>query len=153
VFLYRPDSIYDDVPDQFYRFPAMYLSRARQFVGDWVVYMEPAKAGVRGYHAVAKVKDIVPDPEREGMFKALIEPHTYLELGRDVPFRRDGDLIERGILNEEGKISGRAQAAVRPLAIEDFNRILRFGLVSEEELLPRLGAMPVAGMVQEEAAV
>ena len=151
VFLYRPDSIYEDVPDLFYRFPASYLSRARQFVGDWVVYMEPVKAGRRGYHAVAKVRSIVPDTDRLGMFKALIEPNSYLELGHDVPFRRDGALIEQGILNEQGKISGRAQAAVRPLGIEDFNRILRFGLVSEDELLPRMGSLPVAAIVREDA--
>ena len=153
VFLIRPDSIYDDQPDVKYQFPSPYLSRASQFVGNWIVYMEPVKAGRRGYHAVAKVDRIVSDPSAAGMYLAVIEPGTYLELGRDVPFRWQGELVERGILNEEGKISGRAQSAVRPISNADFNRIIELGLVDADELLPRVGQEEAAsGLLQEEHA-
>ena len=53
VFLYREDSRYDDRPWALYQFPEQYLTRASQMVGDWVIYMEPVKAGRKGYHAVA----------------------------------------------------------------------------------------------------
>ena len=153
VFLYRPDSIYDDLPEEFYRFPPQYLSRAQQFVGDWIVYMEPVKAGPRGYHAVGQVQQIIRDPANASMFLALIEPGTYLPLGKNVPFRVQGEIVERGVLNEIGNISGRAQAAVRPLSNSDFNRIVELGLVGEDELLPRTGDIDLsASLLQEEQA-
>lgn len=49
------------------------------------------------------------------MFLALIEPETYLDFVRPVPFSGAEGVIERGLLNDAGAISGRAQAAVRPL--------------------------------------
>lgn len=140
VFVIRSDSPYDDQPEIHYQFPAQYLSRASQFVADWVLYYEPVKAGARGYHAAAKVQQIVPDPTRAAHYLALIEPGTYLTFEQDVPFRIDGELVERGVSNDEGRISGRAQSAVRPIAIDDFNRIISIGLLDEAELLPRSGA-------------
>jgi putative restriction endonuclease len=140
VFVIRSDSPYDDQPEIHYQFPAQYLSRASQFVGDWILYYEPMKGGARGYHAAAKVRQIVPDPTRTGHYLALIEPGSYLTFEEDVPFRVSGELVERGVLNDQGQISGRAQSAVRPIANEDFNRIVSIGLPDEPELLPRSGA-------------
>ncbi|MGF1973950.1 hypothetical protein, partial [Staphylococcus aureus] len=61
VFLYREDSIYEDRPWEVYQFPSKnYLSRAEQIVGDWPIFMEPVKAGRKGYHAVGKVERIIP---------------------------------------------------------------------------------------------
>ena len=154
VFLIREDAIYNDDPTRHYQFPRMYFDRAAQCVGDWIVYMEPAKAGRRGYHAVAKVLNVVPDPSREGMFLALIEPGSYLEFGRDVSFRHLGELVERGLLTDDGRVSGgRAVWAVRPLSDADFNRIVGLGLVQEDELLPREDETEFAeALVQEEHA-
>jgi putative restriction endonuclease len=140
VFVIRSDSPYDDQPEVHYQFPAQYLSRASQFVSDWVLYYEPVKAGARGYHASAKVREIVPDPTRASHYLALIEPGTYLTFEQDVPFRIRGELVERGVLNEQGAISGRAQSAVRPISTEDFNRIIAIGLPDEPDVLPRSGA-------------
>ena len=58
-----------------------------------------------------------------------------------MPFSDASGPIERGVLNEFGKISGRAQAAVRPISLEDFNRIIDRGIPEEEPLLPRIGAL------------
>jgi putative restriction endonuclease len=140
VFVIRSDSPYDDQPEIHYQFPAQYLSRASAFAGDWILYYEPIRGGARGYHAAAKVRQIVPDPTRPSHFLALIEPRTYLTFERDVPFRIAGDIVERGVLNERGAISGRAQSAVRPISDDDFNRIVAVGLPDEPELLPRSGA-------------
>lgn len=138
VFIHRTDSIYDDVPSKRYQFPKQYLTRVQQCEGDWIVYLEPGKVRrTKGYFAVAKVQKIIPDPGKSDMFLAVIEPGTYLDFGDPVPFRDRDDLVEQGLLNEEGKISGRAQAAVRPLSQEDFVRIVERGLGSGEDILPR----------------
>lgn len=152
VFLYREDSRYDDRPWAVYQFPPQYLSRANQMVGDWVIFMEPANAGRKGYHAVAKVERITPDPSKTGMFLAVIDPTSYLPFDRNVPFQTGRDYPEQSILNEAGKISGRAQAAVRTIPVGDFNRIIDLGLASHDELLPRTGAEIGLASVAEEQA-
>lgn len=139
VFLFRSDSIYEDRPEERYHFPSQYLSRASQFVGDWVLYFEPVKAGSKGYHAAAKVSRIIPDPSAAGMYFALIEPGSYLPFEHNVRFRMDGEVVEQGLLNDEGKISGRAQSAVRPISVGDFDRILSIGIPDDDDLLPRSG--------------
>lgn len=150
VFLYREDSPYDDRPWDRYQFPDQYLTRASQMVGDWVIYMEPVKAGRKGYHAVAKVDRITPDPSSPGMHLAIIDPNSYLDFDHNVPFQSGGDYPERSVLNEAGNVSGRAQAAVRPIPAEDFNRIVGLGLDTHEELLPRSESEIAPGLVAEE---
>ena len=152
VFLYREDSRYEDKPWSVYQFPELYLSRACQMIGDWVLYMEPVKAGRKGYHAVAKVESITPDPLNSGMFLAIIDPNSYLPFDEDVPFQTGGDYPERSVLNEEGRVSGRAQAAVRTIPLADFNRIVALGLDTNDELLPRTGSKLGLAAVAEEQA-
>jgi len=143
VFLHRLDSIYDDQPEVQYQFPKQYLSRAAQFVGDWIVYYEPRRGPTaKGYYAIARVEQVVPDPATTGMYLALIEPGSYLQFEKDVPFSGPEGPVERGVLNDAGSISGRAQAAVRPISIEDFNRIIERGFPDEEPLLPRADNPP-----------
>lgn len=134
----RPDSIYDDSPAEQYQFPKQYLDRAQGSVGDWIVYLEPAKVkNTRGYFAVARVKKIVSDDTTPGRFLALIEENSYLDFANPVPFNDGTGPIERGLLNEKGKLSGRAQAAVRPISNNDFLRILEIGAGQDEPVLPR----------------
>jgi len=115
VFMHRSDSIYDDSPAERYQFPKQYLGRAEGSVGDWIVYLEPTKVvGTRGYFAIAQVQQIIPDPKAPEMFLALIEPGSYLDFAQSVPFSDADGPVERGLLNDQGKLSGRAQAAVRP---------------------------------------
>jgi len=138
VFVHREDSRYDDRPLERYQFPKSYFSRAAQFEGGWVLYYEPTKVlQSRGYYAAAKIEKIIPDVTAEDMFLALIAPGSYFELPRAVPFKDAGGLLERGLYNEVGKISGRAQAAVRPISEADFNRILDRGLEGFDMPLPR----------------
>lgn len=151
VFLYREDSRYEDRPWAVYQFPDSYLSRAAQMVGDWVIYMEPVKAGRKGYHAVAKVDQITPDPSSPGMHLAIIDPNSYLDFDHNVPFQSGGEYPERSVLNEAGNVSGRAQAAVRRIPAEDFNRIVGLGLDTHDELLPRSGAETAASVAEEQA--
>ena len=143
VFMHRPDSIYEDSPAEQYQFPKQYLGRAAGCVGDWVVYLAPTKVeGPRGYFAIARVARIIGDPKAPGMHRALIEPGSYLEFSSVVPFRDETGLpVERGLLNEAGRVSGRAQAAVRPISAADFDRIVARGLEDPQPLLPREGAL------------
>lgn len=152
VFIHRSDSIYDDTPAERYQFPPQYLGRVRACIGDWIVYYEPRKVpGTRGYFAAAKVEQVVADPSATGMYLALIEPGSYLDFPNPVPFAdADGAVIERGVLNEAGRISGRAQAAVRGLSASDFARIVDLGLAEDNVLLPRVGASKAPSAVREE---
>jgi putative restriction endonuclease len=151
VFIHRSDSIYDDTPAEKYQFPKQYLDRARACIGDWIVYYEPRKViGTKGYHAVAKVERIIPDPSTPGMYLALIEPGSYLDFAMPVPSADTNGPIERGVLNDQGRISGRAQAAVRGLSASDFNRIVQAGLAEGDALLPRTDIPSDATTVREE---
>jgi putative restriction endonuclease len=139
VFIHRLDSIYDDNPAEQYQFPSQYLSRVEACLGDWIIYYEPRKvADTRGYFAIARVGHVIPDPSVSGMYLALIEPGSYLDFASPVPFSGSAGPIERGVLNEQGRISGRAQSAVRSISSTDFNRIVELGLAEGTPLLPRL---------------
>ena len=139
VFTHRTDSAYNDVPSEQYQFPKKYLSRARQCEGDWIVYLEPSKVkNSKGYFALARVREIVSDPENQNMFFALIEKGSYLDFGDPVQFRNHDEVVEKGLLNEDGRISGRAKAAVRPISPIDFARIIELGLNQPDKILPRV---------------
>lgn len=131
VFMHKDGSIYDDIPEVRYQFPKSYLSRAKQMVGDWIVYREPVKTPQsKGFFAVAKVERIIPDPEVDDRFRAIIEEGSYLPFEPTVPHKIDGEPVERDLAN--------AQASVRPLSNSDFARIIALGL-PDEEYLPREG--------------
>ena len=137
VFVVGSHSIYADEPDRFYRFPPQWLKAAARSVGQWIVYQEPRRAGPRGYYAVAKVEQIVRDPVDVSMYLALIEPGSFLEFGRDVPFQADGQAVERGLLYTDGRLSnGRAIQSIRPISDDDFNRIVGMGLIDVDEVPP-----------------
>lgn len=153
VFIHRTDSIYDDSPTIRYQFPAQYLGRARACEGDWILYYEPRRVlETRGYFARARVERIIPDPSTPGMYFALIEPGSYQEFANAVPFSGPNGVAERGVLNEQGRISGRAQSAVRPISKQDFDRILDLGLHDDDVLLPRVDALDVGDRLREEPA-
>lgn len=139
VFVIGSHSIYEDEPERFYRFPPRWMANASKVVGNWIVYQEPRRAGQRGYYAVAKVDRIIPDPTNDTMFLALIEPGSFLEFGRDVPFQLDGRAVESGLLLPDGRVNGgRAIQSIRTISNADFNRIIELGLIDEDEFLPRI---------------
>lgn len=152
VFIHREDSRYNDTPAHRYHFPKQYLGRAQQCVGDWIVYYEPIKVrNSKGYWAMARVERIEPDTDKPGMYYAIIDTPSFIEFGTNLPFASDGIPIERGLLNDAGAVSGRAQAAVRPLSRQDFLRIANAGLDStNDDLLPRDDALINDPRVREE---
>ncbi|UOR08368.1 hypothetical protein LCM18_08980 [Qipengyuania flava] len=109
VFMHKDGSLYDDIPEVHYQFPKSYLSRAEQMIGDWIVYREPVKIpNSKGFFAVAKVEEIIPDPTEHDRYRAIIEAGSYLPFEPTVPHIVNSEQVERGVLNEEGKVSGRA---------------------------------------------
>ena len=135
IFIYRADSEYDDAPWERYQFPKRYLSEARKFGNGWVVFLEPTRAKeARAFFAVAKLGGIVPDTRLPDMYIAHVEPGTYLDFGRPVPFRDADGNLEKGLLNDYGVLSGMKQWSVRELAPEDFARIVGRGLTEEGSL-------------------
>jgi putative restriction endonuclease len=72
------------------------------------------------------------------MYLALIEPGSYLDFANPVAFNGATGPIEQGVLNDQGRISGRAQSAVRPISPSDFKRITDLGFEERVPLLPRL---------------
>jgi putative restriction endonuclease len=135
VLLHKAESIYDDEPDARYDFPRQYLKAVEEGVGDWVVYCEPAKAGPRGYFAVAKIAAVVPKPGAEGRYLALIEPGSYLEFDRSVPRLLEGRPWEVALRDGDGrpKSGGAQQLAVRRLPEGEFAAIVRAGLPDDLE--------------------
>lgn len=153
VFIHRSDSIYNDRPAEQYQFPSQYLRRVEACVGDWIIYYEPSKVeDSRGYFAVAKVQQVIPDPVTPDMYLALIEPGTYLDFINPVPFNGANGIVEKSVLNDEGRISGRAQSAVRPIGPSDFNRIIDLGLDNNESLLPRVDEIGTSFGFEDEQA-
>jgi putative restriction endonuclease len=152
VFIHRSDSIYEDSPAEQYQFPSQYLRRVEACVGDWIIYYEPSKvAETRGYFAIARVRQVIPDPGVSGMYLALIEPGSYLDFANPVPFNGATGPVEQGVLNDRGRISGRAQSAVRPISPGDFNRIFELGFEEKVPLLPRLDDdVPLPGLDEEQ---
>ena len=152
VFIHRLNSIYEDTPAEQYQFPRQYLRRVEACIGDWIIYYEPSKvADTRGYFAIAKVRQVIPDPSAPEMYLALIEPGSYLDFANPVPFNGATGPIESGVLNEQGRISGRAQSAVRPISPEDFRRIVELGFEEKVPLLPRFdNEMPAPGFDEEQ---
>ncbi|MFL6836367.1 MAG: HNH endonuclease [Bradyrhizobium sp.] len=152
VFIHRSDSIYDDSPAEQYQFPSQYLRRVEACVGDWIIYYEPRKiTETRGYFAIAKIREVISDPGDSGMYLALIEPGSYLDFANPVPFNGATGPVEQGVLNDQGRISGRAQSAVRSISTSDFKRIIELGFEEKAPLLPRLDDdMPLSGFDEEQ---
>lgn len=151
VFIHRSDSIYDDSPAERYQFPSQYLGRVEACIGDWIVYYEPRKVpNTRGYFAIARVQEVVPDPRMPALYFAVIEPGSYLDFASPVPFSGLDGVVERGLLNGDGRLSGRAQSAVRPISTADFNRILELGMARDPLALPRVGDPTFAAALRED---
>ena len=84
VFESSTDTAYDDQIASHYHFPKQYLKTAESTVGDWIVYREPFRGGGSGgYFAVARVKDVKPDPDKDNHYYASVD--YYLSFDVVVP--------------------------------------------------------------------
>ena len=153
VLTHKPHSIYDDLPEERYHFPATYLRQVEQAVGDFVVYYEPGRTGLgernrsgrRAYVATARVTGVTADSSWPGHFFAAIDPSSYVDFDRPVPFREGGHYYERQLQRDDGATSkGAFGRAVRPLSEHEYEAILCAGFARELSA-ERSAAVPSSG--------
>lgn len=147
VFVASVASRYDDVLEQQYHFPATYLTRVQQAVGDWIVYYEPRRGGGRlAYFAIAFVTGVTPDPNRPDHYYAHLR--DYQEFAAPVPLNAEGRPIESFLRNpDESLNNGAAINAVRILPRVEFDQICQLGMAAVLEEVPAVA--PASDLVAE----
>ncbi len=155
VLLHKANSIYDDEPDVRYDFPRNYLKAIEQAIGDWVVYYEPVKAGLRGYFAVAQISAVIENPAASGRCLALIKSGSYLPFDQDVPRLVGGRPLEAALAEPDGspKKGGAVQLAVRRLPETEFARIVELGLPENLEQVEAARYNAGPNEMEEEAQI
>ncbi len=140
VFTHKPGSIYDDLPEERYHFPAAYRRQVEATVGDFIVYYEPGRTGVderdrtgrQAYVATAQVIDVRPDSKRTNHFYAVLDSSTYVPFEHAVTFREGKHYYERQLQRDDGKTNkGAFGRAVRPISDQEYTDILRAGFARE----------------------
>ena len=136
--MHYPDSIYDDLPESRYHYPAQYRSKVEKLVGDYIVYYEPGKQG-RFYKAIAKVLRVEPDMDDKNKSYAIIQPQSYIPFERLVPLSLEGVYFNRAILDSNGRMNPAvSRSAVQIISNEDFAKIVNYGLPESTDELPRV---------------
>jgi len=140
VFYHKIGTSYADVTGKQYHFPAMYESRVRQTIGDWVVYYGPLPAlPSRYYWGVAKVRSVEPDPNNADHRFAYLE--DYIDFDRMVPYKENGG-YEVKLFSADGSVnSGRSVHAVRLIEPNEFASIASAGLTTPDEWPDRIDAL------------
>ncbi len=141
VFTTRPDSPYDDLPEERYHFPRRYLRAVRDALDDWIVYYEPRRGGGRlSYIATARLIDIEADLDRSDHYYAFVQ--DYLEFDRPVPFREGRSYYESSLQKLDGSPNrGGFGWAVRPLQDAEYRVILAAGFQNIEGVGEHLPAV------------
>lgn len=130
----KPDSIYDDLPEERYHFPRTYLRQAEAAVGDWVIYYRPRRGSgnrpsqpASTYFATARLVGIDPDPsDPSNLFYASVD--NYLEFDTAVSFRREEGSYEIELLKRDGTVNkGLFGRSIRRIDDTAFNSILQAG--------------------------
>jgi putative restriction endonuclease len=125
-------SRYNDVIEEHYHFPRVYLQTAERCLGDLILYRETGAAGGRkSYIAMARVVAIEPDPMSISHFYARVA--NYLPFDRPVPYRdADGRFAERLLREGDSAAAGRALRgrSVRIIDADDFTSIVNAGLAA-----------------------
>jgi putative restriction endonuclease len=125
---------YKDLPEARYHFQRSYLNRARQTVGDHIVYYEPRRPSVelssmggrQSYFGVARVTAVIEDSELADHYFALID--DYLDFDRPEPFAEGTEYYESALKKADGSTNrGAFGHAVRLIPDEEFDRILKSG--------------------------
>lgn len=145
VFIQNPQSIYDDQPGAAYHFPKRYLGIVKQTVGDWVIFYESRK-GAFGYVSVQIVLDVVPDPNKNEHYYAILDKGSQWQF-EQVVARADehGSAFEKSLRGADGRpMSGGASvSAVRRLSPVEFASIVDAGLTEMvgADAMPRSDAL------------
>ncbi|MBR1123282.1 HNH endonuclease [Bradyrhizobium lablabi] len=134
VFTTKVTPSYKDLPELQYHFPRRYLDRAKQTVGDYIVYYEPRRStselsssgGRQAYFGFARVTEIVEDADLPDHYFAHIA--DYQDFASPVPFADGSMYYESALQKEDGSTNkGAFGSAVRLLSDNEFNKILKAG--------------------------
>jgi putative restriction endonuclease len=137
VFTTKVTPSYKDLPEIHYHFPHRYLDRARQAVGDYIVYYEPRRStselsssgGRQAYFGFARVTGIVEDAEIPGQYFALVA--DYQDFASTVPFAEGSHYYESALQKDDGSTNkGSFGNAVRLLPEGEFDQILKSGFAA-----------------------
>jgi putative restriction endonuclease len=166
VFTHKPNSIYDDLPEERYHFPSTYIRQVENAIGDFIVYYEPGRIGLternrrgrRAYVATARVTEVRPDPAKPDHFYAVIDPSSYVGFDRPVPFREGSHYYEEQLKRDDGATSkGAFGRAFRPVSEREYEAILRAGFARELDgprvapVLQPVGAGPRLELLEDSA--
>lgn len=134
VFTSSESSAYDDQIERWYHFPESYLDRAKEALGELVVFYEPrrnagsnSRGGRSAYFAVARLVRIEQDRLRPDHYYGHVD--NFLEFDRAVPFRDDGIFYEAALRKVDGSTNkGTFGHSVRHLPHEELERIVEVGM-------------------------
>lgn len=150
----KPSPAYDDLPEQRYHFPSMYLNQVQHAAGDFIVYYEPrrseanlsSRGGRQAYWAAARISEIVRDSRQADHYYAVIA--DFVPFDSPVPFRRGAVYFESALRKPDGSTNkGAFGRAVRDLPDGEFEAILRAGFAetlapAEDSRMPGLAEEP-----------
>jgi putative restriction endonuclease len=134
VFTTKVTPSYKDLPEIHYHFPRRYLDRAKQTVGDYIIYYEPRRStselsssgGRQAYFGFARVTGIAEDTELPGHYFALVS--DYQDFSSAVPFAEGSHYYEGALQKDDGSTNrGAFGNAVRLLPEMEFDEILKSG--------------------------
>ncbi len=134
IFQIKPESIYDDLPEERYHFPRMYLNAVNRSIDDLIIYYEPSRPGKSrsksggrsSYFAVAQNTNVIKDPRISDHYYAIIEPGSYLEFPEAVPFREGDFFYESKLRKKDGTLNkGASGRSVRFIPDNEFDLILK----------------------------
>lgn len=127
VFTIKPNSIYDDLPEERYHFPRRYLNHTKEAVGDWILYYESRRNGGRQcYVATARLDRIEADPKKADHYYAYVS--DYLPFVTLVPAIQGGIYMESSTKKSDGTTNkGQFGRSVRLIPDNEFKAILDSG--------------------------
>ncbi len=137
VLITKVDPTYDDLPEERYHFPHIYLGQMQKAIGDWIIYYEPRRTsgdlsssgGRQSYFATARLLRIERDHVHENHYYAFVS--DYLEFDQPVPFKEGQHYYESGLQKDDGKTNkGAFGRAVRLIPDNEYDLILQAGFTN-----------------------
>lgn len=125
---------YDDLPEERYHFPHIYLRQIEKAIGDWIIYYEPrrtsgelsSRGGRQSYFATARLLKIEPDHSTKNHYYAFVT--DYLEFDHAVPFKEGVHYYESILQRDDGGTNkGAFGRAVRLIPDNEYDLILQAG--------------------------
>ena len=151
----KVDPTYDDLPENRYHFPAIYLKRVEQTVGDWIIYYEPRRSsgdqsssgGRQVYFSTARVTSITQDQIKANHYYAHIS--DYLEFDTPIPFKEGELYYENALKKKDGSTNlGAFGHSVRLLTEQEYDIILKAGFASVLKIQEEIDAQENIGHLE-----